>query len=354
MNRLLYRSLIALSALAAAILAALPVWDHWYYNSRFVGTALATSRPVAPATAGNNAGAPTESGPLPSQLLKAAIADQNQPGAPAPRGAEGRAPIARPGSPTPVPSAGPGAARAVAPREPAPSARPLEAPRPAPASAPGATVVPEKTAASQRPASPPPAAPGKAQTGSRRGSVPAPSTPDFLVAMVPPATNTVSSAPPSPNATATPSGSSGGGAPPPSEASETPQPAADAPPHVALLPGTGVVAAGDSLVVKVALIGGRDISGVPFHLSFNPEVLQFVSAREGSTFRSSSLAPILLAGVSPERPGDLAVGLSLIGSGGLLNASGEILELEFRGLKPGTSNMQFDRASLRGPHGETL
>ena len=83
-------------------------------------------------------------------------------------------------------------------------------------------------------------------------------------------------------------------------------------------------------------------------------MLQFVSAREGSTFRSSSLAPILLAGVSPERPGDLAVGLSLIGSGGLLNASGEILELEFRGLKPGTSNMQFDRASLRGPHGETL
>ena len=114
------------------------------------------------------------------------------------------------------------------------------------------------------------------------------------------------------------------------------------------------MAAGETLVVKVALIGGRDISGVPFHLSFNPDVLEFVAAREGSTFRSSSLSPILLAGVSPERPGDLAVGLSLIGSGGLLSASGDILELEFRGLRPGSSSMQFDRASLRGAHGETL
>src|SRR5262245_8407334 len=174
MNRLLYRSLVALAALMAAILVALPVWDHWYYGSRLVGTALATSRSVVPASAETHAGAPIESGPLPSQLLSAAMTDQNQPVAPAPRSAEGHAPIARPASPNHASSGGPGGARPVAPPEPAPSAGPLEAPRPAPASARSAPVVPEKAAASPRPASPPAAAPDDARRGSRRGSGAAP------------------------------------------------------------------------------------------------------------------------------------------------------------------------------------
>jgi hypothetical protein len=125
-------------------------------------------------------------------------------------------------------------------------------------------------------------------------------------------------------------------------------------PRVVLVPVRNDLSAGQTFVVKVALIGGRNVSSVPFHLTFNPDVLQFVGAREGLAFHATSLSPLLLAGVNPDRPGDLAVGLSLLRSAGLLSATGDLLELEFMAVGPGESDLGFERASLRGARGETL
>ncbi len=129
---------------------------------------------------------------------------------------------------------------------------------------------------------------------------------------------------------------------------------ATAPASLKLVPGSTVLTPGQPVVVRVVLGEGASISSVPFHLKFNPEVLQYVTAREGALFRSTSLQPVLLASVNPNRPGDLAVGLSMIESSGLLNGSGGILEIEFRALAPGQSELLFDRASVRGPTGAPL
>jgi len=151
-----------------------------------------------------------------------------------------------------------------------------------------------------------------------------------------------------------PSAATRGSAVPPDPDASRGRDASEAQPRLALVPGDTVLSAGDTLVVRVSLIDGREISGVPFHLLFNPEVLEFVGTREGSVFRSTAEAPLLLAGVNPNRPGDLAVGLAMISSAEPPSISGDILEIEFRAVGSGESDLVFDRASVRGAHGETV
>ncbi len=121
----------------------------------------------------------------------------------------------------------------------------------------------------------------------------------------------------------------------------------DGPAQLSLVPAGTVVAPGQTVKVSVLLKEARGVTSVPFHVQFNPDVLQYVGAHEGSLFTSSSLQPILMASDNPDRPGNLAVGLALVESSGLLNASGTLLVLEFRALGIGESNLTFDRASVR-------
>jgi hypothetical protein len=125
-------------------------------------------------------------------------------------------------------------------------------------------------------------------------------------------------------------------------------------PRLSLVPARPAVAAGDILRVQVVLTGGRDVSSVPLHVRFDPGVLEFLGAKEGAAFQSSSLQPILLAGVNPNRPGDVAVGLSLVESAGRFNGSGTLIVLEFRALQAGRSDLTLDRASVRGRTGQPL
>jgi hypothetical protein len=106
--------------------------------------------------------------------------------------------------------------------------------------------------------------------------------------------------------------------------------------------------------VDVVLTGARDITSVPFHLQFDPGVLQYVGARTGPALNGRSLQPIFLASVNPGRPGDLAVGLSFVRSSGSFNGSGAILHIDFQAIAAGTSDVLFDRASVRGPTSQPL
>ena len=124
--------------------------------------------------------------------------------------------------------------------------------------------------------------------------------------------------------------------------------------RLSLAPDRSAVSQGETLSVQVLLTGARDITSVPFHLQFDPGVLEFVGARTGPALNGRSLQPIFLASVNPGRPGDLAVGLSLVRSSGTFNGSGAILLIDFRALAPGRSDLHFDRASVRGPTSELL
>jgi hypothetical protein len=106
--------------------------------------------------------------------------------------------------------------------------------------------------------------------------------------------------------------------------------------------------------VRVVLTGGEEITSVPFHLKFDPALLEFLGARPGSAFQSSSLQPLLLASVNPERPGDLAVGLALVGNSRSFTGSGSLVVLDFRVIGHGRTDLTFENSSVRGVTSEPL
>ncbi len=124
--------------------------------------------------------------------------------------------------------------------------------------------------------------------------------------------------------------------------------------HLSLAPDRPAVSRGETISVRVVLSGARDVTGVPFHIQFDPSVLEYVGARTGPALNGRSLQPIFLASVNPGTPGDLAVGLSLVRSSGTFNGSGAIVLIDFRALAPGRSDLLFDRASVRGAASEPL
>ncbi len=124
-------------------------------------------------------------------------------------------------------------------------------------------------------------------------------------------------------------------------------------PMLTLTPPAGAVKAGDAFSVTVRLTTGTSVSSLPFHVDFDPAVLQFQSAERGPAI-GAAMQTILLASVSPARPGDLAVGLSVVDSGPMLHGSGTVLRLNFLALAPGSTALAFDRASIRGNMSEPL
>ena len=136
----------------------------------------------------------------------------------------------------------------------------------------------------------------------------------------------------------------------------TPEPPRPADEHLrlAVSPQKPSVLPGELLPVAVVLEGGHQVTSVPFHLKFNPDILEYVGIRTGPMLSASSLQPIILASVNPNRPGDLVVGMSVIDSSGMLNGSGTILLLDFRALIPGLTDLVLERASVRGPTSEPL
>lgn len=124
-------------------------------------------------------------------------------------------------------------------------------------------------------------------------------------------------------------------------------------PEVSLITSSVSLVVGDTLTVTVKVHTGDPVTSLPLHLMFDPAVLEF---SDGATDPSlgSRLQPVLLASVSPNRPGDLAVGLSFIESGGAFMGTGVVVVLHFRAIGSGDSDLEFSRASLRGATSEPL
>jgi hypothetical protein len=140
---------------------------------------------------------------------------------------------------------------------------------------------------------------------------------------------------------------------PPPHGGGDPDPTPKAIPILSLVAPSAAVAVGDDLSVSVRLSGASNVTSLPFHVTFDPAILEFLSAEEGPAI-ATGMQPILLASVSPARPGDLAVGLSLVESGGLLQGSGTVIRLQFRAVAPGSSALGFKGASIRGRISEPL
>jgi hypothetical protein len=131
-----------------------------------------------------------------------------------------------------------------------------------------------------------------------------------------------------------------------------PKPVPVAVPLVTAHVATPEVAPGDVVLVAIRIEDAEQMTSLPFHLVFDPTVIEFTGSQAGSALALHD--PVLLASVSPNRPGDLAVGLSLIETAGAFTGTGDVVTLQFRGLAPGRSDLSFSRATLRGARSESL
>ena len=123
-------------------------------------------------------------------------------------------------------------------------------------------------------------------------------------------------------------------------------------PLVSAKVATPELAPGEMLIVAIRIEHADRMTSLPFHLVFDPAVIEFAGSQTGAALTTHD--PVLLASVSPNRPGDLAVGLSLIESAGAFTGTGDVVTLQFRALAPGHSDLSFSRATLRGARSEPV
>jgi len=346
-----YQALLVVAALMAGFLLALPVWDWWTYRQ----ADMVSPSPEYRAPAGTDPPTAVAAVAPPARGDTILAAGMAPPPAPAPSGRAAQ-------QVQPVQHAQPvqhSSSTAVAAPAPGPRGAEREIP---PRASTGRTEGSDPTrrtglsesAAPVRPPAPQPGSP-TAGSGSAPGAPPPPSTTGPLSWV----RSLFVQAPAAGPATETPPQPADSPAPQPEEDTSDPSPDSDRPPEagaprLSLVPNTPEVAYGKVLTVRVVVTGGEKITSVPFHLKFDPALLEFLGARTGPAFVSSSLEPLLLASVNPERPGDLAVGLALIGTSRSFTGSGSLVVLDFRAIGRGRSDLTFENSSVRGATSEAL
>ena len=144
----------------------------------------------------------------------------------------------------------------------------------------------------------------------------------------------------------------GGGVGPSRALPQQPRPRPIVYPTAMIQAPADLVSVGEVFDIVVRVDSVDQMTSLPFHLLFDPNVLGFESAMVGSAL--GALQPVLLASVNPNRPGDLAVGLSLLEASGSFSGTGDLIVLRFRALASGQSDLAFSRATLRGAASEPV
>jgi general secretion pathway protein D len=171
-----------------------------------------------------------------------------------------------------------------------------------------------------------------------------------LVAPTPTPAHAPAVAAPTPVPTPTPSSASAVPAAPKSAADTGPA-------TVYLSTSTPTVASSQQyFTVTVNIRSASSVGSVPFHLAFDPQVLDFVSASPGSPFLSQDGAsPFVLATLGASKS-EVVVGLSREGSRPGVGGSGVLVTLTFRAnrTKTGPTTLTFTDISVLDPSAQRL
>jgi hypothetical protein len=127
------------------------------------------------------------------------------------------------------------------------------------------------------------------------------------------------------------------------EKKEEPSPST---PTVQLIPDVQELSVGEHLAVVVMISGASDVGHVPFHLLYDPRVLQFEYGEEGSFLRSDGRQTAFFASAA-SGGGEVVVGLSRFGGGEGVSGEGLLCILHFAAVGPGSSAISFSREKVR-------
>jgi general secretion pathway protein D len=158
--------------------------------------------------------------------------------------------------------------------------------------------------------------------------------------------------------------------PPPGEVEPPPRPAPAQPPSgggppkepeapsgpatVTLNPAYVTAALGQEFTVNVAISGASGVGSVPFHLSFDPAILEFVRSSNSSPFLSKDGASVFVLATLGGGGREVIVGLSRQGSRPGVGGQGSLIEMTFRARKAGTTTLSFGDLSVLDPAARPL
>ena len=123
---------------------------------------------------------------------------------------------------------------------------------------------------------------------------------------------------------------------------------------VRLVPSALSYRVGDSVVVDVRIENGTGVGSVPFHLRFNPQVLEFVPpAIEGPFLGSDGTGTVFLAN-EVSGGGEIVAAMSRLGGGGGVTGSGVLATFTFQAVNAGECGFAFTDAMVKDMQARAL
>lgn len=145
--------------------------------------------------------------------------------------------------------------------------------------------------------------------------------------------------------------------PPPGPGPETGKADDDAPPGTAIVnfdPSYLGTAPGQEFSTKVVISGANGVGSVPFHLEFDPEILEFLGADQMSPFLSQDGTPVFVLATVSGNGREVIVGLSRQGNRPGVDGQGTLIQMKFRAKKSGTTTLNFSNLSVLDPNAQPL
>jgi general secretion pathway protein D len=135
---------------------------------------------------------------------------------------------------------------------------------------------------------------------------------------------------------------------------EEPSDPLSGPAVVRLVPSRTTYTVGETVVVNVFMENANNVGSVPFHMRYNPLVLQFIPpAVEGTLLKADGTNTVFLA---PDTGGggEIVVGLSRLGGGNGASGSGSLATFQFLAVAEGDAGFAFTGASVKDPQARNL
>ena len=109
-------------------------------------------------------------------------------------------------------------------------------------------------------------------------------------------------------------------------------------------PSSGIVNLGESFSQTIEVLNIGETFLVAFDLTYDPNVIEFVSGSEGPFLSRSGVDPTSFQiGLQDEVAGRLIVGLTRLGPIGNISGSGVLLTLTFNAVGIGSSSLIFEQ-----------
>ena len=119
-------------------------------------------------------------------------------------------------------------------------------------------------------------------------------------------------------------------------------------------PSQGGYKIGDTVVLNIMIDGATNVGSVPFHLKFNPRILEFMPPGVEGNFLSSDGTSTVFIASEAASGGEIVVGLSRMGSATGASGNGLLCTLRFLAVADGPCAMEFVGGNVKDPKAQNL